>query len=162
MNSYEQMMCELQAELFEKSIDSFICGSAFFVARFMNSDIAKELDNVDDPYNYISPNNTIKILNELYPSLNTIEGEKHSRAFMRWAGYIYRAWCLIKKTTSSKIYKDVKIETLLSLYDSFHSFSVEYCIDRIEELIFESKPKRKTDFEIYKEIKRKSKTRKTI
>ena len=55
MNVHEQRMCEIQAEFFELSVDRFSCSSSLFVSRFMNSDIAKDLDAIDDPYNFISP-----------------------------------------------------------------------------------------------------------
>ena len=153
MNSHEQMMCEMQAYFFALSRDSFLCGSSFFISRFMNSELAKDLDNIDDPYNYISPNNSIKIMRESFPSLNLKEGDKYSIEVLKWIGYIYRAWAIIKKKSSSSLYKSFKSNQLLPLFDSFHTFSIEYCIDRLEELINEQKGNQLSDYEIYKAIK---------
>ena len=153
MNSHEQMMCEMQADFFALSIDAFICSSPFFIARFMNSELAKNLDNIDDPYNYISPHNSIKIMTDAFPSLNFKEGDKYPSEVMRWIGYVYRAWSIIKKKSSASIYKELKSSDLLPLYDSFHTFSVEYCVDRLEELVNERKGHQMSDYDIYKAVK---------
>ena len=52
-------------------------------------------------------------------------------------GYIYRAWCIIKNKKSSEIYRVMKADRMLSLYDVYHTFSPEYCVDALEELIKE-------------------------
>lgn len=152
MTIHEQRMCEEQAIFFELSLKCFSCSSSYFVARFMNSDIASELDNIDDPYNFISPNNLITAMANKYPSLNEQEGIKASEKAIKWIGYIYRAYAIIKKTSSSKTYKDLKFEKMVSLYDSFHTFDPDYCVDRLEEIIKQAKPVVKTDYEIFKEI----------
>ena len=152
MNVLEQKMCELQAGIFEFSLRRFNCSSPFFIARFMNSKFAKDLDNIDDPYNYFSPNYILEGLESAYPSLKTYQGDKYSPQVIRWIGYIYRSWSIIKRRTSSDIYKVFKVEKLFSLYDSFHTFGVEYCVDRLEELVLEEKGQQKTDYEIFKEV----------
>lgn len=157
MNEHEQRMCELQACIFEESIKRFSCSSSFFVARFMNGTNAKELDEIDNHYNYYSPNYVLDALNYLYPSLNQKNGAKYSSSIMRWIGYVYRAWSIITRKSSYEIYKRIKAEKLLSLYDSFHTFSVEYCVERLEEIVKESDSEAKTDYEIYKEVVQNSK-----
>lgn len=151
MNYHEQMMCEMQADFFELSQTAFSCSSSFFIARYMYSDVAKDLDKVDDYYNYISPNNLVSILSRLYPSLNNEHGQKYPIKVLRWIGYIYRAFSIIKKIDSCRIYKSIKAEKMLSLYDSFHTFSVEYCINRLEEIINE-KVNEQDDYEIFKQV----------
>ena len=152
MNEHEQRMCELQACVFEHSIERFSCSSSFFIARFMNGANAKELDDIDNQYNYYSPNYILDALDSMYPSLNQKEGEKYSPSILRWIGYIYRAWSIISKRSSYDIYKYLKAEKLLSLYDSFHTFSAEYCVDRLEEIVNENKSQTKSDYEIFKEV----------
>ena len=152
MNEHEQRMCELQANVFEQSTTRFSCSSSFFIARFMNGINAKELDAIDNSYNYYSPNYILDALNYLYPSLNQKNGDKYSAAIMRWIGYVYRAWSIIKKRSSYDIYKLIKAEKLLSLYDSFHTFSVEYCVERLEDIAKESVSQAKSDYEIFKEV----------
>lgn len=152
MNGHEQMMCELQAEAFELSVGIFKCGSALFISRYMNSDIAKKLDKTNDPYNYSSPNTLITTMATLYRSLNESDGEKYPQKVMHWIGYIYRAYTLITKNTSSNIYKIIKAEKMLSLYETYHTFSPEYCVDRLKELTKESIIKL-DDYEVYKQIR---------
>ena len=45
MDSLGLKMCSYQAMLFEKSIDSTNCSSKIFIRRFMNSKLAKRMDN---------------------------------------------------------------------------------------------------------------------
>lgn len=152
MNVHEQRMCESQGELFELSIDRFKCGSAFFISKYMYNDIVKELDNLDDFYNYISPYNMISIMSSNYPSLNTSVGVKYPYPVMRWIGYIYRAWSIITHKPSSRIYRDFKVEDLLPLYDTYHTLSVEEAVSRLEELVYERTKPTKTDYEIFKSV----------
>ena len=152
MNEHEQMMCELQADAFELSIEKFKCGSALFISRYMNSEIAKKLDKTNDPYNYLSPNALITTMATLYRSLNDSEGEKYPKKVMHWIGYIYRAYTLMTKNTSSNIYKVIKAEKMLGLYETYHTFSPEYCVERLKELINENTIAL-DDYEVYKQIR---------
>lgn len=151
MTEREQMMCEIQGEFFELSNERLKCGSAYFIAKFMNSEIARELDQVENPYNFYSPNNLIISMKIFYPSLDNEKGAIYPKHLLKWIGEIYRAYALIKKESSSKIYKDVKAEMLVSLYDSFHTFSLEEAVNKIAEIVNENK-EQKTDKEIFYEI----------
>ena len=151
MSDHEQEMCLVQADLFEFSFGRFECGSSFFISKFMYSDLAKELDNLDDEYNYISPNNMITILKDLYPSLNLNKGNKYPARVLRWIGYVYRAWNILKKRSSMNIYKNIKAEDMLAYYETFHTFSIEYCVDRLEEIVKEKEPQI-SDYEAYKKF----------
>ena len=152
MNVHEQRMCEMQSDFFELSLERFSCSSYLFISRFMNSELAKELDEIDDPYNLISPNNLITLMRINYPSLNEQEGDKIPKKVIRWIGYIYRAWSVIKKKESSYIYKMMKAQQMVSLYDSFHTFSVEYCVDRLEEITNQNNRVALSDYEVLKSI----------
>lgn len=152
MNNHEQRMCEMQGEFFELSVERFKCSSYKFISRFMNSDIAKRLDETDDPYNFISPNNLIASMKNNYPSLNEENGEKLSAKVIRWVGYIYRAYSIIKKRDSSSIYKSIKAQQMVALYDSFHTFSPEYCVDRLEDIVNENNQTILNDYEVFRQI----------
>ena len=152
MNIHEQKMCELQGEAFAVSANRLNCGSVFFIARFMNCELAKNLDEIDDPYNFVSPYNIINYMKDTYPSLNDNTGIKYPENVLKWMGSVYRAWSIIKKTKSWKIYKVMKANTLFSLYDSFHTFSLEYCVDRLVEII-EQKSEQINAYQLYKEIR---------
>ena len=153
MDAHEQRMCEMQGEFFALSVKRFPCGSALFVFRFMHSDLAKQLDRIDDPYNFISPNNLIESMAIEYPSLKKERGEQISENAMKWIGYIYRAWSLIKRKESSLLYKSMKIERMAGLYDAFHTFSPEYCVDQLEHIIHENEPPALSDYEVFKQIR---------
>lgn len=156
MTIHEQLMCELQADVFEQSTNRFKCGSSFFVSKFMYSELAKELDDIDNPYNYSSAESILNALEKEYPSLNKEGDKKYSKESLRWLGYIYRAWSIIKHKHSSYLYKYTKAEQMFALYDSFHTFGVEYCVDKLEELANEIRPQPLTDeemYQLYKKIK---------
>lgn len=152
MTNHEQRMCEMQGEFFELSIHNFDCSSFLFISRFMNSEIAKDLDEVDNPYNFISPNNLISLMRMNYPSITKENGEKISEKVMKWIGYIYRAYSIIKKRSSSTIYKSLKAEKMVSLFDSYHTMSPEYCVDRLEEIVNQNNMSLVSDYEIFKKI----------
>ena len=152
MNAHEQRMCEMQAEFFELSLERFPCSSYLFISRFMNSNLAKELDQIDDPYNFISPNNLISLMATDFMSLRSEQGERLPKKVMKWIGYIYRAWNIIKQKESSMIYKVMKAQQMVALYDSFHTFSPEYCVDRLEEIVNENNSSPLSDYDVFKQI----------
>ena len=152
MTDVEQMMCELQGELFELSIDNFSCSSDYFISKFMQSNLARNLDDVDNPYNFLSPHNCIAFLKNDYPSLSQKQGEQYPKYVLHWIGYVYRAISIIKKRTSIMIYRQLKTSELYSLYNSYHTMSIEYCVDRIEESLIEKYGKPKSHYEIFKSI----------
>lgn len=152
MDEHEQRKCELQSTLFEESLKTFSCSSSFFIAKFMNSEIAKRMDDINNPYNYYSLQLIIDFMKDRYPSLNKKIGHKYPPNVIKWIGYIYRAWSIIAKKTSYKIYKIMKSDNLLLLYDSYHTFSPEYCVEQLEELVSEGKKKSKSDYLLFKTI----------
>lgn len=152
MTEQEQKACELQGEIFELSFYAFKCGSSFFIAKYMNSDFAKHLDRKDDNYNYIEPHKLMMLMAITYKSLNEKKGKIYPEPVLRWMGYIYRAYSIIKNKKSNKIYKLLKADELLSLYDSFHTYSIEYAVDRLEEIINEKKSNHLSDYEIFKMV----------
>ena len=85
-------LCDIQANLFERSITSLDTSSEIFVRRFMNSNIAKELDSgafLDDT----------KTIEDIFNSLDEQYGKssygsvKYHREVMYWSGYLYRYFC---------------------------------------------------------------------
>ena len=153
MNAHEERMCELQAEVFESSLCRFPCGSAKFVERFMRSGVAKFLDDTRNEYNYLFVEEIFSRLEKDYPSLSSEKGKKIPSQVMRWIGYIYRCYCIRKKRPSLWLYKRIKVEKMLSLYDSFHTFDPDDCVDRIEEIIVANSPNQLSDYEVYKAIR---------
>lgn len=123
-------MCEIQADIFSNSIENFTCGSKLFVFRFMSSKLAKLLD---DP-NFLSlytPMNYKDMLLKEYPGLNQKYGYKINEPIMHWVGYIYRAISLSLDISSKKLVKQLEFADLVFLYSVYHTFGIEYCVNRI-------------------------------
>ena len=152
MNKDVVFMCEMQADFFSLANQKLPCSSPFFIARFMNSETTKELDNMDDYYNFISPQNLLVKMKCEYPSLKKEGKIKYPDDVMHWIGYVYRAWVTLKKRSSYKVYKIIDAEEMASLYNAFHTYSIDYCVERLEELALERKGPIKSDYQIFKEI----------
>lgn len=153
MNAHEERMCELQADVFERSVNRFPCGCGKFIERFMRSDIAKFLDDPRNEYNFLSIEEILISLEDAYPSLYVEAGAKIPLPVMRWIGYVYRCYCIRKKKPSLWLYKEMKVNKMLSLYDSFHTLDPDDCVDRIEEIIAARHPRTQTDYEIYRAVR---------
>lgn len=153
MTEEQQILCEAQASFFESSIDLFRCGSSYFISRFMNSDIAKKMDAVGNGFEYYDVPMMTASLSSEFESLNRHGKERYPKPVLHWMGYIYRAWCIIKRARSSQIYRIMKAERMLSLYDAFHTFDPEYCVERIYEMLQEEGMiEKRTDYEIFRSI----------
>ncbi len=153
MDISTQIMCELQSEVFAESISRYGASSLYFIMRYMNSEVTKNMDNKNDYYNYYSKAYIFSELEKEYPSLLTKkEGNKIPLPVMKWIGYIYRAWSYLQDKDSSRLYKFLKAERLVSLYNTYHTFGIDYCIERLEELVEQDRPQM-SDFERFKEIK---------
>lgn len=135
MKDFDYRMCELQADIFERSLEAFECSSPFFIATYMNSTKAEDLDDKNDNYNYCSVNSAIRTLENECPALQIKGNIKYPAPVIRWIGYIYRAWSIITDKTSSQLFNQMNDEVLVGLYDTFHTFGIEYCIARLEELV---------------------------
>lgn len=155
MTISEQRLCEYQAELFERSKETCPCGSAYFVFRFMKSSLAKELDRFEEGGQYPSLEDALSELETSYPSLKAKKGTSYPRPVLRWMGYIYRALALRFRPDSGYLYERLEAERMLSLYDSFHTFDPDYCIDRLIELIQEEKPGEQDAYQVFYQIKKK-------
>lgn len=155
MKIYEQRLCEKQGKLFEESASLFPCSSPYFIRCYMNSHVAKEQDIASVTYE--APNADLPSLKSAlqndYPSLLEKEGRHYSAQVLHWMGYIYRAWVILTRRPSSFIYKSMKAEDLLPLYDSFHTFDPEYCVKRLQEIVEEKEGPALSDYEVYKRIK---------
>lgn len=153
MTTHEERMCELQAEIFERSASRFSCSSSLFLARYMRSATAKRFDNPRDPYNYCSAEEALEEIGSAYPSLKDGEGEKYPSALLRWMGYIYRALAILKSIPSIRIYKQLKPERMRGLYESFHTFDPDYCVQRLAELLGWGHDGVRSDYEIYRQTR---------
>ena len=131
MNSDELLLCDLQANIFEYSLNMGE-SSSIFIRRFMNSNVAKRFDNMSilnesDDYKKI-----IKEINNEYKN-KSYGSSKFGLEEISWIGYIYRYWNILYKTPSKKIYKICNSTEMRNLYYIYHTLDPKKAIDRILE-----------------------------
>ena len=125
-------LCSFQAQLFEKSISKCECSSRIFAKRFLNSDLAKRMDNDGFLFESLAITDAIDEINKQYGE-STYGKEKYTTEEMHWIGYIYRYWSYSYELTSKQIYKIVKPEQMKKLYFPYHSLDPQQAIERILE-----------------------------
>ena len=83
------LLCEIQAETFEKSIDKMNSSSEIFIRRFMKSRIAVRMDNKSILDSNIQSNDILQLVDEEYGPTD-YGSVKYSHDEMYWIGYVYR------------------------------------------------------------------------
>ena len=151
------ILCELQAKAFELSVLSQNTSSEIFIRRFMNSSVAKEIDNLAVLQTNIQAKDVLERIDEEYGA-SDYGSEKYTLNEMYWIGYIYRYFSYTYNRSSVQVYKTVKPKELRGVFLSYHTMDPAQAIDRI----LESKgmaPDRFTDekrqYMIYKMIRSK-------
>lgn len=87
-----------------------------------------------------------------YPSLRKRGGEKYQKAELEWMGYTYRAWSIITGRKSKDLVRLIKPSKMRQLYLTFHTFGMDYCVERLEEMVSPfSKPK--SELAVLKEVR---------
>lgn len=125
-------MCSYQAALFEASVNKTQCSSAIFIRRFMNSALAKRMDNVGFLFDSTDTADAINEVEAQYgPSSYGVE--KYSIEEMHWIGYIYRYWAYTGEKPSREICRLAKPGELRKLYFPYHSLDPAQAIERIIE-----------------------------
>ena len=77
------LLCELQAETFENSIDKTESSSEIFIRRFMKSEIAKRFDNESVLESNIQANDVLELVIEQYGASN-YGSVKYTRNEIYW------------------------------------------------------------------------------
>ena len=83
------LLCELQAETFEESIDKMDTSTEIFIRRFMKSKIAKQLDDESILEQNIQAKDILDLINEEY-GVSDYGSVKYNRNEIYWIGYLYR------------------------------------------------------------------------
>ena len=109
------LLCTLQAETFEKSVEKMDTSSEIFIRRFMKSQIAKRFDKESILESNIQANDILELINEEY-GISNYGSVKYTRNEMFWIGYIYRYFAFTYYMTSAQIYKIVKPKELRDLF----------------------------------------------
>ena len=152
------LLCKLQAEAFENSIDKMDTSSEIFIRRFMKSEIAKRLDNESILESNIQANDILELINEEY-GISNYGSVKYSRNEIYWIGYIYRYFAYTYEMSSIQVYKIVKPKELRGLFLPYHTMDPAQAIERILEaksMIVDEETELKRQYEIFKRIRKES------
>lgn len=151
------ILCTLQAETFEKSVEKMDTSSEIFIRRFMKSEIAKRFDNESILESNIQANDILELIDEEY-GISNYGSVKYTRNEMFWIGYIYRYFAFTYNMTSAQIYKIVKPKELRDLFLTYHTMDPAQAIERILEakgMLTDEKQELERQYEIFKRIRNK-------
>ena len=132
MDEIGNKLCRAQAELFVSSISLTNCSSAIFLRRFMNSSVAKRMD--DGSYLFEASSNE-SVMAEIEEEFGKSDyGKvKFTENELYWMGYLYRYWCYTYEKTSKQVYRIMKPTELRELFFPYHSLDNAAAIERILE-----------------------------
>lgn len=151
-----KLLGDIQAELFEKSVKKLEMGSEIFVRRFMNSKIAKELDDLSFLETNKTVDNIFEELVEQYGESNYGSIKYHHDA-MYWAGYLYRVFAYIYEITSKQAYRLLPLGEVISSFEPYHTLDILHAIERLLEaknISFDGEEMNKRGVAILKEIRK--------
>ena len=149
------LLCNLQAKAFELAVDLTTVSSEIFIRRFMNSKIAKTLDNESILQSNIHEKDIIYILEEEYGKSN-YGSVKFTHNEMFWIGYLYRYFSYTYELSSVQVYKIIKPKELRELFFAYHTMDTSQAIERILEskgLLYDEEHELQRQYEIYKKIR---------
>ena len=155
ISKYGLLLCKLQVEVFESSIDKMDTSSEIFIRRFMKSEIAKRLDNESVLESNIQANDILDLINEEY-GISNYGSEKYTRNEIYWIGYIYRYFAFTYVMTSAQVYKLVKPKELRGVFLPYHTMDPSQAIERILEakgMLTDEKEELERQYEIFKRIR---------
>lgn len=150
------LLCEMQAKAFELSGIEQSTSSAVFIRRFMNSDVAKQMDNLAVLESNMQAADILKLIDEEYGK-SEYGSVKYSLDELYWIGYIYRYYAYTYDKTSKQVYKIVKPKELRDLFLPYHTMDPAQAIDRILEakgLVNTDDYEERRQFEIFKKIRK--------
>ena len=144
------LLCEMQAKAFELSGIEQNTSSAVFIRRFMNSNVAKQLDNMAVLRSNMQAADILKLIDEEY-------GKSEYGSVKYSLNELYRYYAYTYDKTSRQVYKIVKPKELRDLFLPYHTMDPAQAIDRILEAkglanIDDNEEKRQ--FEIYRRIRK--------
>lgn len=126
------LMFDMQARVFEESVEKVNTSSEIFVRRFMNSNVAREFDSgaiLDDT----------KSIPAIFWEIEEEYGEsnygsvKYHRDVMYWCGYLYRYFSYFYELSSKQAYKYLPLKYISSSFEAYHTMDIKAAIDRLLE-----------------------------
>lgn len=149
------LLCNLQAKTFESAVDLTQVSSEIFIRRFMNSKVAKAMDNESILQTNIYEKDILAMIEEQYGA-SKYGSVKYTYNEMFWIGYLYRYFCYTYELTSVQVYKIVKPKELRGLFLAYHTMDPSQAIERILEakgILFDEETELKRQYEIFKRIR---------
>lgn len=149
------LLCDLQARAFSRAVDETDVSSEIFMRRFMNSKIAKDMDNEAILQTNIYEKDILDMVEEQYGE-SKYGSVKYTHNEMFWIGYLYRYFCYTRELSSTQVYKIVKPKELRGLFLAYHTLDPSQAIERILEakgLLYDEEAELKRQYEIYKRIR---------
>lgn len=150
------ILCEMQGQVFEMSIETTSTSSEIFIRRFMQSIIAKSLDSGDILQTNIQPKDIFERIVEQYGE-SKYGSVKYSPNEMYWIGYIYRYFSYTYEKSSSQVYKIIKPKELRELFFAYHTMDTSQAIERILEAKgypINEEEELKRQYEIFRRIRK--------
>lgn len=150
------LLCDLQAKTFECAVDLTSVSSEIFIRRFMNSKIAKTLDNESILQTNLHAKDILDRIEAQYGKLD-YGSVKYTHNEMFWIGYLYRYFSYTYELSSLQVYKIVKPKELRGLFLAYHTMDPSQAIERILEsknLLFDESAEIKRQFEIFKKVRK--------
>ena len=150
------LLCDLQAKTFECAVDLTSVSSEIFIRRFMNSKIAKTLDNESILQTNLHAKDILDRIEGQYGKLD-YGSVKYTHNEMFWIGYLYRYFSYTYELSSLQVYKIVKPKELRGLFLAYHTMDPSQAIERILEsknLLFDESAEIKRQFEIFKKVRK--------
>lgn len=149
------LLCDIQGQVFELSIEKTTTSSEIFIRRFMNSQIVKLMDNESILNMTLQADD---IIHEIKKEYNNSEygSIKYTKNEMYWIGYIYRYFSYTYECSSKRVYRIIKPKELRQLYLPYHTLSPEQTIERIleaKQIDLNIENDINKQFEIYKKIR---------
>lgn len=149
------LLCDIQGQVFELSIEKTTTSSEIFIRRFMNSQIVKLMDNESILDMTLQADD---IIHEIKKEYNNSEygSIKYTKNEMYWIGYIYRYFSYTYECSSKRVYRIIKPKELRQLFLPYHTLSPEQTIERIleaKQIDLNIENDINKQFEIYKKIR---------
>lgn len=150
------ILCNIQAQAFEKSLEFTSVSSQIFIRRFMNSKVSLLMDDSDFLQTNMQAKDIIDRIDEEY-GVSEYGSLKYSREEMYWIGYIYRYYAYTYEMSSVQVYRVIKPKELRSYYLPYHTMDPSQAIERILEakgLILDEEAEFQRQFMIFKKIRK--------
>ncbi len=129
----EYKLAQMQARIFEESIERANFSSPMFIRRFMTSYDAKTIINKSFLAVSKDTREVIEDLNDKYqPSRKS---PMYSKNQMYWIGYIFATLCFLYELSPKAIYKLFPAKEIVKYYNIYHTFDVEDAAERMMENI---------------------------